>query len=167
MNKTIEMLKLAIMAEQDGYHHYLTASAIATDKKAQDVFKALAEDEELHRQTLLNGLDAYRQNKKWDTDTIEGKSKVPTAGKSPIFSEEFVKRIKGKHYEMSALSIGILLEQSSIDFYGKMKSTTKDPKLKSLLTILVVWEKKHLEALVKQHNLFMNAYWEKAHFQPF
>ena len=167
MNKVLEMLKLAIMSEQDGYHHYLTASAITTDKKAQQVFKALAKDEELHRQILLNGLEAYRQNKKWDAGEIKGKSKVSPAGKSPIFSEEFVKRIKDKHYEMSALSIGILLEQNSIDFYGKMKSTAKDQKLKSLLTVLVNWEKKHLEALVKQHNLFMNAYWEKARFQPF
>ncbi|MEW5818498.1 MAG: ferritin family protein [Spirochaetota bacterium] len=167
MQKAIELLKLAIMAEQDGYHHYMTASAITTDKKAQEVFRALAKDEELHRQTLLDGLDSYSQNKKWNTDKIKGKSKVSTAGKSPIFSEEFVKRIKDKHYEMSALSIGILLEQSSIDFYGKMKSTTKDPKLKSLLTVLVNWEKKHLEALVKQQKLFMSAYWEKARFQPF
>ncbi len=167
MNKTIELLKLAIMAEQDGYHHYLTASAITTDKKAREVFKSLAHDEELHRQTLLDGIAAYSQNRKWSIDKIKGRSKISSSGKSPIFSDEFVKRIKDKHYEMSALSIGILLEQSSIEFYVKMKNSTKDVKLKTLLSVLVVWEKKHLEALVKQQKLFMSAYWEKARFQPF
>jgi len=167
MNKTIELLKLAIMAEQDGYHHYMTASAITTDEKAREVFKSLALDEELHRKTLLDGIAAYSQDKKWSVDKIKGRAKVSPSGKSPIFSEEFVKRIKDKHYEMSALSIGILLEQSSIDFYAKMKNSAKDVKLKTLLSVLVAWEKKHLEALVKQQKLFMNAYWEKARFQPF
>lgn len=167
MDKTIELLKLAIMAEQDGYHHYMTASAITSDKKAREVFKALARDEELHRNTLLDGIAAYSRDKKWSFAKIDGKSKVSSAGPSPIFSVEFVKRIKDKHYEMSALSIGILLEQNSIDFYTKMKSKTRNAKLKNLLSVLTIWEKKHLEALVKQQNLFMNAYWEEARFQPF
>lgn len=167
MDKTIELLKLAIMAEQDGYHHYMTASAITSDKKAREVFKALARDEELHRNTLLDGIAAYGRDKKWNFAKIDGKSKVSSAGPSPIFSLEFVKRIKDKHYEMSALSIGILLEQNSIDFYTKMKSKTRNAKLKTLLSVLTTWEKKHLEALVKQQKLFMNAYWEEARFQPF
>jgi len=167
MDKTIELLKLAILAEQDGYHHYLTASAITSDKKAQEVFKALARDEELHRKTLLDGIASYSRDKKWSLDKIKGKSNVSTAGPSPIFSVEFVKRIKDKHYEMSAVSIGILLEQNSIDFYSKMKSKAKNAKLKTLLSVLITWEKKHLEALVKQQKLFMSAYWEDARFQPF
>jgi rubrerythrin len=167
MDKTIELLKQAILVEQNGYHHYMTASAITTDKKACRVFKDLAKDEGFHRKILLDGIASFSQSKKWNIADIKGKRPVSASGESPIFSLEFSKRIKDKHYEMSALSIGILLEQNSIDFYTKMKNKTKDIKLKSLLGFLVSWEKIHLEALVKQQKLFLAGYWEQSRFYPF
>ena len=92
---------------------------------------------------------------------------IPLSGPSPIFSEEFKTRIREKHFEMSALSIGMTLEQNGINYYSEMEKKADIPELKKLLHFLVQWEESHLEALSAQAKFFQESYWQGAHFSPF
>ena len=89
------------------------------------------------------------------------------SGPSPIFSEDFKGRLKGRHFELSALSIGMTLEQNSITFYRDMEKKAGDPELKKLAAYLVKWEQSHLDALSIQSNIFQEENWQEAHFAPF
>jgi rubrerythrin len=157
----------AMQFENDGYHHYTAAAQRTEDLKAKQMFGQLAEDELSHHKTLeLMFADHQKQgNIKLKPPRI--KSKVDPAQESPIFSPEFRERVGDKHYEMSALSIGILLEQNSIERYKNYRRQAKELKTKRLFNALIRWEEMHLEALIKQQQFLQQSYWEANRFAPF
>jgi hypothetical protein len=112
-------------------------------------------------------LEQHEQTCRISVRPLTGKPTIVAAGSDPIFSREFMERLADKHYELSALGIGVLLEQSSIDFYKDWAAKTRDRDLKKLLQSLVAWEKTHLDALMTQRRTFMERDWNNARFYPF
>ena len=168
MNPILDMLKHAMQAERDGFYHYHTASERTVDAKAKEIFQKLALDELTHHKLLEEMLSALEKGER-PTDVLDSARAafVPLTGPSPIFSEEFKTRIREKHFEMSALSIGMILEQNGIAYYSDMEKKADLPELKKLLHFLVQWEESHLEALSAQAKFFQESYWQGAHFSPF
>jgi len=151
----LKVLKEAIRVESDGYNFYMVAAEKTEDSKGQRVWSSLAQDE-LDHGSMLKGLyQAIKEQTgyKFDRKRLR-KKKTAVRSKSPIFSVEFRKKIKGGHFALCALRIAQLLERKSIDFYSKNAKKSKHPELKSLFNYLVEWEKDHLKALVEQENFF-------------
>ncbi len=94
-------------------------------------------------------------------------SRTRRTAESPIFSPQIRKRIKDAHYEMSALSIGIMLEQNSVAFYEAQAKSVDDPQARSLYEELADWERGHLHALLRQEGALKEEYWAQAGFAPF
>jgi rubrerythrin len=165
MEKLLEILSQAMQVEIDGYQFYKLASEKTTDKKGKEVFLSLAEDEKEHYHILKGQYEKVRM-----TGGVEFKDKkvefFKSDSPSPIFSEDFKKRIKDMHFEMSALSIGALLEKNSIEYYRKSAEESDDPELKSLFNYLIQWEQEHLKALIAQQKYLKESYWEDARFFP-
>jgi rubrerythrin len=157
----------AMQFENDGYHHYTTAAQRTEDPKAKQMFGQLAEDELSHHKTLELMFSDHQKQGSLKLKPPRIKSKVDPAQESPIFSPEFKERVGDKHYEMSALSIGILLEQNSIESYKIYRRQAKELKIKRLFNALIRWEELHLEALIKQQQFLQQAYWEANRFAPF
>jgi rubrerythrin len=168
MNPIFDMLKHAMQAERDGFFHYQTAGERTGDPKAREIFLKLAQDELTHHKLLEEMLAALEKGER-PTDVLDTARAafVPLTGPSPIFSEDFRTRIKEKHFEMSALSIGMTLEQNGINYYSEMEKKADVPELKKLLKFLVQWEQSHLEALSAQARFFHESYMQGAHFSPF
>lgn len=164
----IEIFKKAMQGEMDGYYHYSNAAITTEDEKAKSIFKSLAEEEKKHYK-FLSDLFLFQQKKlpSFDFGKINKEGKLKFSGESPIFSIEFKKKIREKHFEMSAISIGMLLEQTSIDFYRKWAEEIKESDVKEFLLELAKWEEGHLEALNKQKKFFLESLWSNAHFEPF
>jgi len=167
MNTLTETLKQGIMIELNGYHHYHTASQQTSDKSARAVFKQLAADEAMHGRALQQMLEQYEQTCEISARPLAGRPTVKAKGADPIFSPEFKQKIADKHYELTALSVGVMLEENSIAFYRGWAAKTRDPKLMKLLKQLVAWEETHLAALMVQRRTFMESYWSTARFYPF
>ena len=68
---------------------------------------------------------------------------------------------------MSALSIGILLEQNAIDFYREQIELSGDNKVKKFFADLAEWEGNHLRALIAQKRFLQRAIFDEARFEPF
>ncbi|MEO0185884.1 MAG: ferritin family protein, partial [candidate division WOR-3 bacterium] len=136
-----------------------------TDIKGKEVFKSLAQDEIKHFNELKKQYDHLLKENVW-LFKIELGNPSSLVGESPIFNEEIKTRIKEHHFEMSALSIGALLESNSIDFYRKMKEESDEPAAKELFGQLQKWEEKHLEAITKQMNILKEEFWADAQFSP-
>jgi len=165
MEKLLEILSQAMQVEIDGYHFYKLASEKTIDEKGKEVFLSLAEDEKKHYQILKEQYEKVRKTggvKFVDKKVEFFKSESP----SPIFSEDFKKRIKDMHFEMSALSIGALLEKNSIEYYRKFAEQSQDEETKKLFSYLIEWEQEHLKALIAQQKYLKEAYWEEARFSP-
>ncbi len=162
----LDGLKTAIQTEIDGYNFYILAAQKTKDDKGKQMFEYLAQEEAAHREILENQYKYLVEEGKWGK--LPKPTKVPKQfkAKSPIFTPEFSKRTKLENFELSALSIGILLEQKSIDYYRKLSKQNRDPKAKKMFDELAKWEGEHLKLLTNQHNMLQREYWAEAGFEP-
>ena len=124
-----EVLKKAMQGEIEGRELYRTAAEKSDDSRAEEVFTFLAEEEDSHLQALQSIYKSYMDNEDLKIVLPSKKINLDNAD-NPIFSEDFKNRLKGKHFEMSALSIGIKLEMDSYKFYSDMAEEAYDIKLK-------------------------------------
>jgi rubrerythrin len=164
--KAIEGLKIALQTELNGIQFYRVAAEKTEDKKGKEVFTKLANDEIEHFKELQRHYQSLTSSNKWAPSISLGEASSMSEEKSPIFSAELKERIKKKHFEMSALSIGAMLEVNSIDFYRKMKEETDDPIAKDLFSKLQKWEQGHLEAITRQLDILKEEYWAEQNFTP-
>ncbi len=165
VKKALEGLKIAMQTELNGIEFYKMAAEKTEDSKGKQVFKTLAEDEIKHFKELKRQYEHLLKDNDW-LSRIEMGAPSDFVGESPIFTDDIKTRIKERHFEMSALSIGALLESNSIDFYRKMKEESDDPVAKQLFEQLQKWEEKHLGAITKQIDLLKEEFWADAQFTP-
>ncbi|MGB3341658.1 MAG: ferritin family protein [bacterium] len=166
IKKTIEAMRIGIQTELNGIQFYQLAAERTRDEKGKAVFTLLAKDELKHFKELQKHYQSLISSNKWAPAINIGEAKAIFEGESPIFSEELKGRAKETHFEMSALSIGALLESNSIDFYKKMIDEISDPIGKELFIKLWKWEQGHLEAITKQLDLLKEEYWAEQNFSP-
>jgi len=164
--KILEGMRIALQTELNGIQFYTMAAEKTEDKKGREVFKMLAEDEKKHFRELQKHFNSLTSSNKWAPSISLGEASFMFKKESPIFSEELRSRVKEKHFEISALSIGALLESNSIDFYRKMKEETDEPVAKELFAKLQKWEQNHLEAITRQLDILKEEYWAEQHFTP-
>ena len=161
-----EALKTAIRGEIEGRELYKMISEKTDDPQAKEIFSFLSREEDQHFMVLKQL--AYEWSEEKSFKTPEMKHLLSNARmKSPIFSDDFKNRIKDRHFEMSALSIGMKLEKDSFEFYGRMADQQKDPELKNLFRILSEWEKNHYDFLGQQIKNLEQAYFDENRFSPF
>ena len=161
-----DVLKKAMQGEVEGRELYRTAAEKSDDSKAKEVFNFLAEEEDSHLKALQTIYKSYTDNEELIIELPAKKINLDNA-ENPIFSENFKTRLKGKHFEISALSIGIKLEMDSYKFYSKMADETYDIKLKDFFRSLSDWEKAHYNTLNMELESLQDEYFEKNNFAPF
>jgi rubrerythrin len=161
-----EGLLKAIKAEHDGHYFYLSAARNTEDVQGKAVFQLLADEEREHMNFLRAQYESYMATGRADGSVSLGMKKK-LLGESPIFSPAIKKHIKQAHYEMSALSIGIMLEQNAVAFYDSQAKAVEDSSAKDLYAQLADWERGHLHALIQQESALKSDYWSEAGFEPF
>jgi rubrerythrin len=159
-------LKDAMMAERTGVEFYTMASNTTTDAKGKDVFKQLAAEEEQHFEYLQKTYGELLKGEEISTIVPPPDSSV-LAGEDAIFSEGLRKRLDEAHFEMTALSVGLQLEQNSIKHYQMLADVTDDPKVKEFFLQLVKWEQSHAQAFVHEMSALKEDYWAQNYFSPF
>lgn len=165
-NKALEGLKVALQTELNGIQFYKLAAEKTTDPKAKEVFKMLANDEINHFNELQKHFKSLLSSNRWAPSVTLKEAQHMFEGKSPIFSDEFKARIEERHFEVTALSIGALLESNAVDFYRRMKNESEDETARELFERLQTWEKGHLDALSRQLDLIKEEQWQEMHFEP-
>lgn len=165
-DRIIDGLKQAIQAESDGYHFYKMAANSTKDPEGKEVFESLASDELEHLRFLKTQYKSILDTGKPDKNSKLEKPSSPS-DESPIFSEQFKSDLEKAHYEMSALSIGVQLELSSIKFYKSEAEAVDDLFVKSFYNELAEWETTHYRRLIRQQKELKEDYWYKGGFYPF
>jgi len=164
ISKAIEGLQTALQTELNGIEFYKMAAQNTEDINGKQTFQMLADDEQKHFTALQKQYASLMEKNRWQSIDL---GKTPSfEGDSPIFSVELKDRVKGKHFEITALSIGALLETNSINFYRKMKEQSDDPEAKELYAQLETWEQTHLDAITRQLDLIKEDYWAEQRFAP-
>ncbi len=162
--EAIKGLMTALQTELNGIEFYRIAAEKTGDAKGKKIFQMLADDELKHFNTLQQQYKALADEGRWQKINLGDISIFE--GDSPIFTDELKDRVKGMHFEVTALSIGAQLETNSIDFYRKMKEESDDPTAKEMYEKLQKWEEVHLNAISKQLDLIKEDYWAEQRFSP-
>ena len=161
-----EGLLQAIKAERYGHTFYLMAARSTEDPKGKEVFEMLAHEELYHMHLLRNQYDSILETGE-PSQTAELESPADLTGMSPIFSDDLRKRIKDADFEMTCLSIGIRLEQDSMNFYRSQVDAAEDSEIKKFYGQLAEWESGHYQALLRQQEELKQEYWSEGGFAPF
>jgi len=158
------ILRDAMEAERDGFTFYTAAAERSDDSGARETFTRLADEERKHYEALQTGYRSLSEGKPWDPSRALAAERGPDP--SGIFSEDFVRRIGGKHLEMSALSIGILLEKNAYEFYSRHADTAEDEAVAGFFRELAEWESVHYQLLLREDEAMKEEYWNENRFAP-
>ena len=158
-------IKEAILTEQTGVQFYTVAAANTTDVKGREVFQQLARDEGEHQQWLRRQYGHIVAGTPWEE--MKPVLHADLSGPSPIFSDGLRSRIGEAHWEMTALSVGLALEEATVIRYRRLAQAADQPDVRQFFDELAKWEESHVEALSRQSNLLKESYWQEARFAPF
>jgi len=106
MEDILEVLKTGMEIELNGITLYKSASERTDDPKAKEVFNFLSQEEVKHYGYLKKAYDAASSGEK-----INIEISLPETSFNRIFSDDFLKNLKGKNFEFSAISTGMILEK--------------------------------------------------------
>jgi len=161
----LEALKVAIATEKKGYEFYKERANQIGHPEAKKIFLSLAQDEIQH----LHWLEAQEESllKKGEWLAYEPPPQKAVEG-LPIFSSEEVKKEIGKYRsELSALKLGLEIEESSRQLYLKAKAECLDEKGRAMFSYLAAWEQEHWELLKGEYDFLMGEYKKSMGFEPF
>ena len=164
--RIVEGLARAIQAEVEGQHFYLMAARSTSDEQGREVFEQLAAEEADHARFLRAQHEALATWGELDRDAVLG-PQLDLSDPSPIFSESLRERAKDAHFEMSALSIGIQLEESAVRYYRSQAEAAGEPQVEAFYLQLADWEAGHHQILLRQQEYLKEDYWADSGFSPF
>jgi rubrerythrin len=164
-NDLSDVLRQAMLSERDGYQFYSIASEHATDSGAAEMFQHLAHEEMGHFNALQKKYRTLLERGTWDAEMAWDLPWEPDDA-GGIFSPDFVRRIQGHHFEMAALSIGILLEKQAYEFYTHQADAADDQSLRLFFGELARWEEGHYRMLLREDEAMKAEYWAANRFEP-
>ncbi len=158
-------LKEAMITERTGIEFYTLAAERTVDSRGREAFLQLAEEERKHLEYLRQQMGYLTRNE--PISQLDVQISLDESQASPIFSPDLRERIKTAHWEMTALAIGMALEQASINHYRQLALQAETAELRQFFDSLVRWEQGHAAVLQKQYNYLRESYWFEAGFAPF
>lgn len=161
-NKTLTILKDAILLERRGRVLYELVSDYSKDSSVKDFFIHMAQEEKYHEQILAEQYKNYIKN---NVFSREKKLAQPTPTQN-ILSIETMKKISAASYEASAISAAISMEQSAVKFYSDSAESAEGMEEKELYQWLSNWEQTHLDYLISLDEQLKEQIWYDNKFWP-
>jgi len=160
--------KKALRNEIEGREFYRMAAANARLDGVRQMFTFLMEEEERHREAILEQIGRMKEGKRPRlVRKASGKREIRKF-RSPLFPPDFVAKGKKAEGEAAALSIGMTLERRAIEQFAALRKKGKgDAAAEKVFDDLIAWEREHLEILTRQYEQLREMYWEEARFWPF
>jgi rubrerythrin len=144
---TLAGLQTALQMEIDGKEFYLKASKASQNSLGKQLLKALAAEEDLHREVFKNIYNKIKNKKAWPELNFK-----PDHGQKlrTLFAEAIEKADKGfvsMPTEIDAVKTGMNMENKTLDFYRSRSSATKFVAEKQLYDSLAAQESEHFRVL--------------------
>ena len=164
-DKTIEILKSAILLEKRGRAFYSKIAGQTSGKAVKEFFEMMADEEIKHVEILTEQFKAYRLNKEFTPDDSR---EDPRSGfDSKVLTEELKKEISAAGYEAAAISAAMDMEKNAIKLYSDRAAEATDPNEKALYKWLAEWEAQHLNFLAAIDKELTEQIWYDNNFWPF
>lgn len=163
--KSLDVLKEAILLERRGRAFYLQAAAQSQHPPVREFFETMAAEEERHMHVLDN------QYKKFSASQSFAPLETMDADSRPlhdiVLSREAMQQIEAADFEAAAISAAMLLEERAVRLYAEHAAGAEDPNEKALFAWLARWEQGHLSFLNDLDRGIRAAVWNDNRFWPF
>lgn len=146
VNEIVDILRKAYQVEVDGLTFYTLTAQSATKPAAEKLFERLARDETEHQTYLRSVLRRYEEHGA-SSFAFERRDPDLAEFSSAIFTEEFRDQATGEESELGALSIGLQLEATAVEFFDASARNATDPQISGFFRFLADWEGLHLRTL--------------------
>jgi len=148
-DKTIEILKSAILLEKRGRAFYSKIARQTSGKAVKAFFELMADEEVKHVEILTEQFKAYRQNKKFIPGDYQEDHSNSISSK--VLTKELKTEISAADYEAAAISAAMAMEKTAIQLYKW----------------LAEWEMQHLNFLAEIDKELTEQVWHDNNFWPF
>lgn len=164
-DRTVEILKNAILLEKRGKAFYQKVAEQASGKAVKAFFEMMADEEVKHVKILGDQYKAYQQNKQFNPGDYSEKHGEKMVSK--VITAEFKKEISAADYEAAAISAAMSMEKNAIKLYEDRAAAADDPNEKALYKWLAEWENQHLHFLSEIDKELREEIWNDNNFWPF
>jgi rubrerythrin len=164
-DRTIEILKNAILLEKRGHAFYSKVAQQASSDPVQQFFTLMAEEETQHVKILSEQFKAYQAGKKFKSGAYTDQSAFKTA--SEILTNELKGQISAADFEAAAIAAAMSMEKNAIQTYSQRASESTDANEKALYGWLAKWETEHLNFLARLDKELTEKVWHDNNFWPF
>jgi rubrerythrin len=146
--RTIEVLRLAIRMEVDGKEFYQKAGQKSSNKLAKELFRQLANEEDVHRRKFVEIYEAIKRGQNWpdvEPPSVKGKKlKSLFAEATKMLGSKF----KVAESELEAIKIAVDMEVKSYNLYHSRSEESTLPVEKQFYKTLAGEERGHHLALL-------------------
>ena len=164
-DRTVEILKNAILLEKRGKAFYQKVAEQASGAAVKSFFEMMADEEVKHVRILADQYKAYQQNQQFNPGDYSEKHGEQMASK--VITAEFKKEISAADYEAAAISAAMSMEKNAITLYEDRAAEADDSNEKALYTWLAEWEMQHLYFLSEIDKELREEIWNDNNFWPF
>jgi rubrerythrin len=164
-DKTIEILKNAILLEKRGKAFYSKVSDQASGQAVKTFFEMMADEEDKHIQILMDQFKYYKQKLEFKGKDYPENYTGDISGK--VLTGDLKKEISGAGYEAAAISAAMSMENNAIKLYSQRAAEAQDPNEKALYDWLSRWEAQHLKFLAEIDKELTEQIWYDNSFWPF
>ncbi len=165
-NRTLEILKMAILMERRGREFYQMVAKQTNDKNVQNIFTLMAKEEQLHIETLSHHYKTFQKNGTFDVLSKNGIEEEDTIS-ALILDPNIKKSISAASYEAAAISAAIDMENKAIEVYSSRAKEATDQNEKALYLWLTDFERGHHKLLNDLNTELMEKIWNDNHFWPY
>lgn len=155
MTTELNILKVAILNEQEGYQFYKGAAERSTNEETKNAFLGFAQEEKMHENMLRQMYEQLRTASRASVYDPDGGN----VSQPRIFGR--VGTVINDDYELAAYRIAILLEEAAIRFYTESAEQTDSAEVKKLLLELAQWETSHRDAFAGVYEQLREAWWKR------
>ncbi len=163
-DKTVDVLKTAILIERRGKAFYTQAARQSESKSAKKIFEMMAEEEDAHIDFLVKQFKNYQANHEFLTGEEHSEEDETVV---QILTEKIKNEISAAGFEAAAISAAIDFENRAIEIYSKRAKEATDPKERDTYRMLADWESTHHNLLYKLNEDLKEQIWDDNNFWPF
>lgn len=163
-DKTVDVLKTAILLERRGKAFYTQAARNSESKSARKIFEMMAEEEDEHIDFLVKQFKNYQEHHEFLANPQHHEEDETVV---QILTEKIKNEISAAGFEAAAISAAIDFENRAIEIYSKRAEEATDKNEKETYQMLAEWEKTHHHLLHQLNEDLKEQIWNDNNFWPF
>src|SRR4030043_293563 len=149
-------LETALQMEIEGKEFYQKAGQKSVSTLAQELFKQLAAQEDIHYQKIKEVYEAVKTRGKWPEkeSTFKQQKSIQSVFKDAV--DRMDADFKAPSSEIEALKVGMSMEDKSYSFYRNREEESESPVEKVFYKALTGEERVHYLTLQSSHEYLSN-----------